>query len=165
MPRVIVIGYGNPGRKDDGLGPELVRRLENVPLKDVTLDSDYQLMVEDAYNIARHDKVIFIDADINGPEPFYFKKINPSKAYIGFSSHSVSPAVLLNLSEDLFNRKVEGYIMGIRGYTFNEFGEGLSPGAQKNLEEALKSLEKLLGSPEDFKEIRAELVSNIKIDN
>ena len=41
------------------------------------------------------------------------------------------------LACELFGAKTKGYVLGIKGYTFNEFGEGLSAGALKNLATAL----------------------------
>ena len=42
-----VIGYGNPGRQDDGLGPAFVQALRNKGYTFPTSDP-YQLTVEDA---------------------------------------------------------------------------------------------------------------------
>ena len=43
--RILVIGYGNPGRRDDGLGPALAARLEALALPGVTVESDFQLAI------------------------------------------------------------------------------------------------------------------------
>ena len=49
---VLVIGYGNPGRMDDGLGPATIDELEKLAIDGVDLDADYQLTVEDAAAVA-----------------------------------------------------------------------------------------------------------------
>ena len=46
--KVLLIGYGNPGRLDDGLGPALAAAVEKLAIPGVTVDADYQLNVEDA---------------------------------------------------------------------------------------------------------------------
>ena len=79
------------------------------------------MTVEDAAAIAQHDVVVFADAAVSGPEPFYFERLEPQMA-VSFSSHSVAPAAALALSEELFGKRVPGYVLGIRGYEFNEFG-------------------------------------------
>ncbi len=62
-PRVLVYGYGNPGRLDDGLGPALVRELSRRGLRaEADLETAYQLQVEDAARVAEYDLVIFADA-------------------------------------------------------------------------------------------------------
>lgn len=134
--KVLVIGYGNPGRRDDGLGPTFAARLQELNLEDVTVDSDYQLNVEDAHDVAAHDAVVFVDAWMEGNVPFQLTRIEPKPA-IAFSSHSVEPPALLALAHDLFGSKAPGYALAIRGYEFGEFGEGLSMPAAMNLEAAL----------------------------
>lgn len=141
--RTLVIGYGNPGRLDDGLGPALAEALENIGLPDVTVDSDYQLTVEDAALVAQHQTVIFADAAVKGREPFFFRRLEPVSA-LSFSSHSLDPVNVLALAEEMFGARVAGYALGIRGYEFNEFGERLSPQAQQNLALAVSFLSSIL---------------------
>lgn len=133
--KVILIGYGNPGRLDDGLGPALIARIEKSPLKGLALDADYQLNVENAMDISRYDIVIFADASLEGEKPFYFNEIEPSPP-MSFSSHSISPESVLYMARTAFNAKTKGYVLGIRGYEFDGFGEKLSEGAEKNLDKA-----------------------------
>jgi hydrogenase maturation protease len=149
LPRILLIGYGNPGRLDDGLGPAVAAEVETWPLSHVTVDSDYQLMVEDASAIAAHDIVVLADASVNGREPFFIEAVVPVPAQ-SFSSHSVEPGPLLHMAHSLFDGKTRGYILGIRGYEFNEFGERLSPRAQDNLRQALDFLRLALGEPRLF---------------
>lgn len=134
-PTFLLLGYGNPGRLDDGLGPALAAALEEQAGEGLLIDADYQLTVEDAQLVAEHDVVIFADAALDGPEPFYLRRVEP-KAQLSFSTHSVEPAAVLGLAHELFSAHTRGYLLGIRGYSFDEFGEQLSPGAQRNLEAA-----------------------------
>lgn len=140
---VLLIGYGNPGRLDDGLGPEFAAALEKMALPGVTVDSDYQLTVEDAAAVAEHEFVIFVDAAVNGREPFSFAKVIPKPA-LGFSSHSMQPDTLVALAEELFGVSPKAYTLGIRGYEFNEFSENISVAAQENLASALQFMAGLL---------------------
>lgn len=134
--KVLIIGYGNPGRLDDGLGPLFADEMEKLQLEGVTVDSNYQLAVEDSAAIAEHDYVVFVDADVSGPSPFHFEHVVP-KHHMSFSSHSISADALMAMAEDLLSSKADAYILGIRGYEFNEFGERISPEARKNLDDAL----------------------------
>jgi len=135
---VLLIGYGNPGRRDDGLGPALAKKLESIELSNVTIDSDYQLNIEHAHDLAAFDIVIFADATLSQSTdkikapPYTFQQIeagNPSS----FSTHSVSPQAVLRLAVDLFGAKTKAYILGIVGYQFEEIKEGLSVDATANL--------------------------------
>jgi hydrogenase maturation protease len=140
---VLVIGYGNPGRMDDGLGPALVEALEKLAIEGVDLDADYQLIVEDAAAVAAHKVVVFADAAETGPEPFYLQPVEP-KGELGFSSHGCQPEAVMALARELFRADTKGYILGIRGYEFNEFREALSDRARANLAAATEFLVKVL---------------------
>lgn len=152
---VLLIGYGNPGRLDDGLGPALAKAIAAQNLPGVLTDSDYQLSVEAAAAAAEVETVIFADADTSGPEPFWMKRLELGSIRPSFSSHSISPEGVLALARELFDAKTEAWIMGIRGYQFNEFGERLSPGARENLNAAYEFLEKALRTGR-LEEIRSE---------
>ncbi len=141
MTKVLLIGYGNPGRLDDGLGPALAEAIEKKRLDGVTVDSDYQLVVEDAAQAAGYDVVVFADAAVKGREPFSFARIEPQGTELSFSSHSCEPGAVLAMARDMFNGDPRGYALGIRGYEFNEFGERLSPRARENLEAASSFIE------------------------
>ena len=141
--KVLLIGFGNPGRCDDGLGPALAEAVERLRIPHVTVEADYQLNVEDAAVVSEHDVVVFADADTSGPEPLGFQRIEPVRA-LSFSSHSVRPQALLALAADLFSKQVPGYLLGIRGYEFNQYAERLSSRAKTNLEAAIRFIEPLL---------------------
>jgi hydrogenase maturation protease len=129
-----VLGYGNPGRQDDGLGPKAAERIESLGLPFVTTDAAFQLNIEDAEAISRFDSVIFVDASLSTPGPFLFERIYPSDE-VTFTSHSVSPGSVMKLAADHFGHVPEAYLMGIRGYSF-EFEEGLTDLARANLDVA-----------------------------
>jgi hydrogenase maturation protease len=143
MRNVLVIGYGNPGRLDDGLGPALARTIEERQLPGVSVDADYQLLVEDAADVAKHDVAVFADASTSGREPFSFFAIEP-KPPMSFSSHSVEPSAVMALARDMFQAPTRAYALAIRGYEFNEFGERLSERASANLQEAARFLEDVI---------------------
>jgi len=132
----LVLGWGNPGRLDDGLGPAFVETLAAMQLPSVVLDSDYQLTVEDAADVARFRRVLFVDADREAAGPFTMRRLRPSRDGSSFTTHSVSPGAVLALSRDLFGSTPEAWVLGIRGYEFDEFGERLSRAARVNLDRA-----------------------------
>lgn len=140
--KVLLIGFGNPGRLDDGLGPALAALAEGLNLPGVTVESDYQLCLEDAEAVARHDVAIFADADVSGPEPFSFRRLEPAPS-MSFSTHSLRPAAVLGLARQIFGAETEGYILSIRGYVYNEYEESLSERARANLVEAAAFIERV----------------------
>jgi hydrogenase maturation protease len=188
--KILIIGYGNPGRLDDGLGPAFAERfqtletvgagddrahgtrLQNVQgleeeqkpscndfqrlenrtagiLPALTIESNYQLNVEDAAQIAEHDVVIFADASTDAEPPFEFNPLEPAAGGLSFSSHSVSAPQLMGMVRELFHAEPQAYMLAIRGYEFNGFGETLSEKAKQNLDAAVEFLsEWLISTPE-----------------
>ena len=134
---VLLIGFGNPGRGDDGLGPALAEAVEKLALPGVTVDADYQLTVEDAEAVARHSVVVFADADVSGPEPFGFYPLEPKSGW-SFTSHHLEPAAVLALAAEVFGARPPAYLLGIRGYAFDEFNEALTANAAANLAAAVQ---------------------------
>lgn len=139
MKKIFLYGYGNPGRQDDGLGPALIDILENKNIPDLILDSNYQLNIEDSYDIAQADIVVFIDATLQSDESFSFTKLEPSSE-ITFSTHSISPASVLALCEDLYGKHVEAHVLAIRGYEW-DYNEPMTERAVNNLKNATLFIE------------------------
>ena len=150
MKRILFLGYGNPGRLDDGLGPAFAEALEELGLEGVSSEADYQLTVEDAAGLRDYQSVVFVDASTAGEEPFEFLPIAEQPA-ISFSTHSIKPQGVLALARELFGIAPRAYLLSIRGYDFNEFGEKLSEKAKANLGAALHYAQQFVAA-----EIRAE---------
>ena len=146
--KVLLLGIGNPGRRDDGLGPALAEAAERWHVPGLTVDSDYQLTVEDSAAAAEHDVLIVADAAAAGPEPFSFRVLQPSE-HLEFSSHSVEPSGVLGLARHMFGRAPAAYVLAVRGYDFDHvLDPGLSDAARANLAAALAFLEPLVRSGE-----------------
>jgi hydrogenase maturation protease len=142
-PRILLIGFGNPGRQDDGLGPGIVEELERLSPPGVRLDADYQLAIENAADLAEADRVIFVDAAVEGPEPFLARRLEPA-AQASFSSHVLGPEGVLAICEQIYRRRPEAVLVGVRGYSF-EFAEGVTEKARQNQSRALEFIDTLIG--------------------
>ena len=147
---ILIYGFGNPGRQDDGLGPALIDKLEAENNSKVDTDSNYQLNIEDAYEISRYKTVIFVDASLSCKEAFSFYEIEPASE-ITFTTHEMSPQSVMALCEDLYPNKVTAYILEIKGVEW-EFQEGLSSEAKVNLEKAISRLEEISKSTEETRD-------------
>lgn len=140
--RVLVLGYGNPGRQDDGLGPAAAEALERLYLPGVDIEINYLLNIEDAADAVAHDRVVFVDAAATGPEPFAVRDLVPAEE-MAFTSHIVKPEVILAICQKCYGRVPQASLIAIRGYEF-ELREELSQGARTNLEQAVAYLRCLL---------------------
>lgn len=147
-----MIGYGNPARGDDGLGPALAARLEQLQLPEVTVEADYQLSLEHAALIAGYAVVVFADAARDATGPFYFAPLEAAPTRPG-SSHAASPAQIAALARDCFGATPRCYVLGIRAHALDDFREGLTPEGAAGLEAALAFLVRFLDGPLDSPEL------------
>ena len=145
QPQILIYGYGNPGRQDDGLGVICAEKLSMETLPDVRIESNYQLNIEDSLIIAERDIVIFIDAAQTGHEAFTFYKLTPAKT-IEITTHAMSPCFVLALCQELYNKNPPAYMLEIRGYEW-EMKETISHSGNRNLAAAFDFLRELLIHP------------------
>jgi hydrogenase maturation protease len=148
--QILVYGYGNPGRQDDGLGVALTQRLEvwvtEAGITGIEFDNNYQLNIEDAAAIADKDLVIFVDASQEEIENFCVSQVDGS-ANVSFTTHAASPGYIVQLCKDLFDKEPMVLLLHIKGYEW-VFQEGISERAMKNLDLAFEFMQALLTDPE-----------------
>ena len=134
--KIIILGIGNNGRQDDGLGWMFLDFLEEQN-SDIDIEFRYQLQIEDADLISNYDTVIFVDATKEETEEgFYLKPCHPSEKY-SFSTHALAPETVLYLSHKLYDHNPDAFIFAIQGYDW-ELKMGLSEKGTVNLEKAKK---------------------------
>ena len=148
--KILLYGYGNPGRQDDGLGNAFIDRIEKWVnennLEGFEFDSNYQLNIEDAHAIADKDLAIFVDASVENLEDFCISKVTESSK-ITFTTHAASPGYIVDLCNKIYQQAPPTYLLHIRGYEW-DFKEGLTKKANKNLEMALEHVKTLILNPE-----------------
>lgn len=131
----LLIGYGNPGRGDDGLGPAFARRIAARNLPGLTIEIDYQLTVDHALMMAGAERVVFADAALDAEAPFYFRPV-AGAADGALGSHSIGPDDAVALARLLFGASPSGFVLGLRGAAYGEMAEGLSEAAAASLDAA-----------------------------
>jgi len=133
--RGLVLGYGNPGRGDDGVGVRLAEMLETAAPRGVDVEAAIQPGIEHAAAVAEHDWVVFVDAAAGGRSPCALRRVKPCHG-AAFSTHVVDLGSILAIARESFGSRTPAWLLAVRGY---EFGvtEKLSAGAVRNLGRAL----------------------------
>ena len=135
-PRCLLLGIGNCGRRDDGLGWAFLDRLAEIEGFDSPLEYRYQLGVEDAALIATMDRVVFIDAyrgDL--PGGFRWSRCEPSPNF-EFTTHVLPPRGVLHYCQSLYGARPRADLLMIQGESWG-LEIGLSRTAETHLEKAL----------------------------
>lgn len=134
MARALIIGYGNPLRGDDGLGPRAAEAL--APLIEesaVGLVARQQLTPELAEPISRAEWVIFIDAEDRAPAGEIRCRDAGATSGVGaVIAHHLTPARLLGCARELYGRAPEAVVFSVSGEHFG-LSEELSPDVAKAL--------------------------------
>jgi hydrogenase maturation protease len=147
---VLVVGVGNPGRGDDGIGPALVERLEADAPPGLALESTLQLSLEHAAALAEHATVLFVDAAVGSVvgrgRAFALEPLAPGDgAVTGWSTHAMAPADVLAVSRLAFGAAPDAWLLAVRGRDFRQ-REGLSAAGRRNLAKALEAARTFIGS-------------------
>jgi hydrogenase maturation protease len=140
--KILVIGIGNTGRQDDGLGWLVIDHiLEDY--NDIRKEYRYQLQIEDAELVSHYSKVIFVDATKEQVDNGFYLK--PCKGSIGhgLSSHALHPETILGLTNELYDKYPEAFILGIQGYYWG-LQVGISEQARVNFKKTINALPKIL---------------------
>jgi hydrogenase maturation protease len=160
MNRVLILGYGNLDREDDGVAWHILQGLAESlgrPALDVEsggldalgqpLDLLFvlQLTPELADFMADYDYVCFVDAHTgNYPEELRFQTI-PAEFQTSPFTHHMTPQTCLVLAKTLHGRVPQGVVVSVRGYQFG-FSHTLSPRTADLAGEAVRRIVSWLNS-------------------
>jgi hydrogenase maturation protease len=142
--KVVILGYGNPQRHDDGLARTALERLELACLPgEVEFVHAYQLVPEHASIASQADLLIFVDASQTGPSgEIRIERIRPGGAFPSPSHHLSAPA-LLTLMREAYGAEPEAYLATVRGESF-ELGEGLTPAMERLLPQLVRAVSQIV---------------------
>lgn len=135
---VLVIGYGNTLRGDDGVGPRVAETIGKLCLPGVRTLICALLTPELADPISRAESVIFVDAAVDAPKEVQWRKLEP-KETSQLLAHAADPRTMLALSRDVFGRVPEAWWLTIPAEDLG-FQEEFSPGVQRGFVEAVNTI-------------------------
>ena len=133
-----IIGYGNPHRKDDGIGPYIVERLSHDLGKGtgIALRSLHQLDPVLAEELLGAEVLILVDATVEPLERGWrWTRIQPTRDLSPAGTHHLHPSGFAGLLEALYQHSPTMWLVSVQGMDFG-FGEGLSLEAQEKADRA-----------------------------
>ena len=143
MSRILIIGYGNPLRGDDAIGPIAAERLrEIVSDPEVEILALHQLTPELMEPISRAARVIFIDATAAGEPGVFEERPVTADPHTGHFTHHSTPGSLLAGARALFGHAPDATLCTVGGEDFS-LGEHLTPRTEKALLQVLARLRQL----------------------
>lgn len=135
---ILIIGYGNMLRGDDGVGVHVAREVEAKGWPGVRAIAATQLTPELAADVAQAQLVIFVDADATGvSHGVRVIDVTSQANAVGPMTHHATPQGVLALAAALYGCCPQALLVSAPGVNF-ELGEGLSPVAVQGAEMALR---------------------------
>ncbi len=154
MSKILIIGYGNPDREDDGVAWHVLERLaERLGRPEPAQAAEslegaggapdllclLQLDPDLAETVAAYDRVCFVDAHTGAyAEDVRFEEIAGAFQASPFTHH-MTPETVLALAATLYGRAPQGAVVSIRGHQFG-FARALSPATAQLAEAAAERI-------------------------
>lgn len=137
---ILVLGWGNPSRGDDALGPEFIARASALPVPPGTPAvewlNDFQLQVEHALDLAGRSRVLFVDACVACAAPFEVSALHSASAH-QLTSHAMAPQAVMQVFERICGQAPPPCtLLAIRARQF-ELGMPIGTDALAHLAQAL----------------------------
>ena len=139
---VLIVGYGNELRADDGIGPWVAEWFRRRAIPNVQTLALPQLLPEVAAHLAEAQQAFFVDACVpsESQQPgVRISPLEPAAHTTGWAtSHLSHPAALLALCQTLYGRCPQAWLVAIDGERFE--GDGFSRLARQRAEEAVQQI-------------------------
>ncbi len=151
--RILVIGWGNELRRDDGAGRCVAREVAAREWPDVEVLDVHQLTPELALSICASRSVIFVDAcPVTECAGLSVQPVDPvgEEAPFGVSSigHTGSPGALLRLTKALYGVAPPAWLVAIPAESFDA-GDHFSSTTAAAVPEAVREVEHLVRTMEE----------------
>jgi hydrogenase 3 maturation protease len=143
--RVVIVGIGNPFRRDDFVGVEIVRNLQNNVSESVFLieaETIPESFVEPITKF-KPTHILIIDAGIMNQRPGTSRLANPTQLMrkTSISTHTLPLRIFCDYLTEATAAKIALLIIQPQDPSF---GEGLTPKLKQTTKKLIKILQKLL---------------------
>ena len=124
---ILIIGYGNTLRRDDGLGRRAAERVADDPrLRGARVLWQHQLTPELAVDFSDASLVVLIDvSEADEAGAISVRRVDPTSAAGSAWTHHLEPAALVAMARDLWNATPDVFVVSV-GAASLEVGDGLS---------------------------------------
>ena len=139
--RLLVIGYGNTLRSDDGAGPRVAEALEQMNLSGVRTLSCPLLSPELAEPVSQAERVVFVDAALDTGEVEFLPLAPADSSQL--MAHAAEPATVLALARDVFGHAPQAWLLTLPVENMG-LGETFSPKTQRAVGTATRKVRQLL---------------------
>lgn len=113
-----IIGYGNSLRGEDAFGLDVIKELQNSPLKETKLISAHQLTPEMVLELQDADEIIFIDSCHDEKNKYALACSLLEQRSLNLSHH-ISPKTIIYMLKNLYAKNPDFYIYSMMSSNFD----------------------------------------------
>ena len=135
---LLIVGYGNTLRGDDGIGPMVVEEIGSRGLPGVRTLIHALLAPELADPVSRAREVIFVDASVEPKARVLWRPLEPGDT-TQLLAHSADPRTLLALAREVFGHAPKAWWLTLPVYDLG-FQVGLSSAATPHYFDAVNQI-------------------------
>lgn len=150
MSKILVVGYGNPLRADEGLGCHAARQIAHHLRGDerVEIVPCHELAANIVEKIGTAEFVIFVDASTEGePGTITESSVHPESMFTGTLGENVTPATLLAAANARHKKCPSAVLFTLTGWCF-EIGEHMSAIVNERFHDLVKRIESTIAERE-----------------
>ncbi|HIK37105.1 MAG: hydrogenase maturation protease [Geminocystis sp.] len=134
--RVLLIGYGNTLRSDDGVGYMVACQLQSQNIPGLETIATLSLTPELSEKMAEYQTVIFVDACVS-QDTLTLTRIETPHQPPDNWPHKLTPASLLKLTQWIYHKTPDTWIIAIPAKNL-DFGQNISQCTKKQAQLAIE---------------------------
>jgi len=137
-----IVGFGNPHRRDDGIGSYIIRQLKSTLKSYDTIGFLSVRHPEPSIIAELHgaDQVLFVDATIKAlTNGWQLKRIQPDLQMLPYTTHHFTPMVILGIIQMLYGQSPPTWVLTVEGCDFG-FGRRLTSTAKDRARSAISAI-------------------------
>lgn len=137
-----IVGFGNPQRRDDGIGSYVVRQLKAVLKSDakigfLAIRHPEPTIIADLQGA---DQILFVDATVKAlPNGWQLERIQPELEMLPYTTHHFTPMIILGMMRMLYGQSPPGWLLTVEGCDFG-FGRSLTSTAENRARSAIAAI-------------------------
>lgn len=137
-----IVGFGNPHRRDDGIGSYIIRQLKSdlksyKCIEFLSVRHPEPSIVEDLRGSKR---ILFVDATIQAlPNGWQLNRIQPELDSLPYTTHHFTPTIILGMIKMLYGQSPAAWVLTIEGCDFG-FGRRLTATAKIRAQSAIAAI-------------------------
>ena len=133
-----IVGFGNPQRRDDGIGSYIIRQLKSALKANDRIGFLSVRHPEPSIAEALHsaDRILFVDATIKAlTHGWQLNRIQPELEMLPYTTHHFTPMAILGMIKIIYGQSPPAWVLAVEGCDFG-FGHQLTATAQKRARSA-----------------------------